>query len=365
MRRRYGGYQNRKRIGGGKLVVLIVLFWAISGFIMISFVHGGPAQIFETKREDVAKMYIGNIFPTVSRGAEYESREARGRSLEPAVEETERLFSANQSKSILESMMGSMFPGAEVLDDDLAEEDPGIIFDTNPDNAGETNPDGAPQDVIDTQNPDSPIPAAANIDYSKPVVIIYHTHATESYQPVTEGNFHTLDEYGTVREVGDVLTQELEALGIQVIHDKTIHDYPSYNQSYTRSLETIQTLMGSNESARIIIDLHRDAAAYSGNVAKTVTINKDNVANYSLVIGTGNPNVEALRLFANHVNGAAKELYPGFGGKIIEKQYKFNQYVSDYYLLLEVGNNQNTIEQAKLTGKYFAKVMAKAIKEIE
>jgi stage II sporulation protein P len=58
-------------------------------------------------------------------------------------------------------------------------------------------------------------------------------------------------------------------------------------------------------------------------------------------------------------------MYPGFGGKIIEKQYKFNQYVSDYHLLLEVGNNENTIDQAKLTGKYFAKVLAKAIKDIE
>lgn len=365
MRRRHKGYQSRKRIGGGKLAILTVLFWAISGFIMISFVHGGPAQIFETKREDVAKMYIGNIFPTVSRGADFESRETIGKSLEPAAEEPEGLFNANQSKSIFESMMGSMFPAAEVLDDDLAEEDPGITFDTNPDNSDGTNQDGSPQEVIDTQNPDSPIPSTANIDYSKPVVIIYHTHATESYQPVTEGNFHSLDEYGTVREVGDVLTQELEALGIQVIHDKTIHDYPSYNQSYTRSLETIQTLMGSNESARIIIDLHRDAAAYSGNAAKTTTINKDTIAKYSLVIGTGNPNVDALRLFANHVNATAENTYSGFGGKIIEKQYKFNQYVSDYHLLLEVGNNQNTIEQAKLTGKYFAKVLAKAIKDIE
>jgi len=347
MRRRSGGFNSRKRLGGGKLAILTLLFWAVSGFIMISFLHGGPAQMIEAKSEDVAKMYIGSVFPTVSRSADYESRAAMGSTSDPASDKTEGLFDAKQSESIFESMMGSMFPAAEVLDDDLAEEDPGIVFDTNPNDSGATNPD-----VILN-------------DDSKPVVIIYHTHATETYQPVSEGNFHSLNEYGTVREVGDVLTKELEAQGIQVIHDKTIHDSPSYNQSYTRSLETIQTLMGSNESARIIIDLHRDAAAYSGNVGKTVTINKDTAAKYSLVIGTGNPNVEALRLFANHVNETAEEMYPGFGGKTIEKQYKFNQYVSDYHLLLEVGNNQNTIEQAKLTGKYFADILAKAIKDIE
>jgi stage II sporulation protein P len=166
--------------------------------------------------------------------------------------------------------------------------------------------------------------------------------------------------------VGDALTKELEAKGIQVIHDTTIHDSPSYNQSYTRSLETVQSLMSSNQAAKmIIIDLHRDAAGYSGNVAKTTTVKKDNVAQYSLVIGSGNPNVEALRRFASQVNATAEKMYPGFGGKIIEKPYKFNQYVSDYHLLLEVGNNENTIEQAKLTGKYFGDVLAKAIKDIK
>lgn len=365
MRRRYGGYNGRKRLRGGRLVVLTLLFWAVSGFIMLSFLHGGPPKMIEAKGEDVAKMYIGSIFPTVSRSADYESREAMGDSLDPASGTSKGVLDEKQSKNIFESMMGSMFPAAAVLDDDLAEENPGIIYDTDTGGTDTADTDGSAQEDEGAQNTENPITSTANIDYSKPVVIIYHTHATESYQPVAEGNFHSLKEYGTVREVGDVLTEELEKMGIQVIHDKTIHDSPSYNQSYTRSLETVKTLMGSNESARIIIDLHRDAAGYSGNVAKTVNIKKDTAASYSLVIGTGNPNVEALKQFANHVNKTAEEMYPGFGGRIIEKKYKFNQYVSDYHLLLEVGNNENTIEQAKLTGKYFAQVLAKAIKDIE
>lgn len=365
-RKRYRGYYGRRQISGSKLAILTLLFWAVSGVIMVAFLHGGPAQMIEAKSEDVGKMYIGNIFPTVSRNSDYESREALGGSLEsePA-NDAKGLLNANQSKTILQSMVASMFPAAEVLDDDLAEEDPGIIYETNQNHTGENSSDNSLQTVVDTQNTDSPKPATANIDYSKPVVIIYHTHATESYQPVSEGNFHSLKEYGTVREVGDVLTKELEAKGIQVIHNKTVHDSPSYNQSYTRSLETIQSLMGSNGSAKIIIDLHRDAASYTGNAAKTVAINKDTIAKYSLVVGSGNPNAEALRIFANHINETAENMYPGFGGKIIEKQYKFNQYVSDYHLLLEVGNNENTIEQAKLTAKYFANVLAKAMKEIE
>ena len=371
-RRRYSDRYRRKR-SRGRFAASSLLFWAVSGLIMLVFLHGGPSQFFQAKSEDVAKMYVGSVFPTVSRSADSRDPitelpgkgEATSEGGKTADDENGTL--AENKKEMLKTMVGTMFPAAEVLDDDLAEEDPGIDFSKmtdNEENASESTKEGNDQ-VIDTQNPKEPKPATANIDYSKPVVIIYHTHATESYQPISDGNFHSLPEPGTVREVGDVLTEALEAKGIQVIHDKTIHDSPSYNQSYTRSLETIQKLIGNNESARIIIDLHRDAASYSGNVAKTVTINKDMAAKYSLVIGKGNPNVEALRVFANHVNATAEKMYPGFGGKIIEKQYKFNQYVSDYYLLLEVGNNQNTIDQAKLTGKYFADVMAQVIKDIQ
>ncbi len=364
MNRRYRGNYNRRRFGGRKVAILTILFWAISGFIMIGFLHGGPPRIIEAKSEDVAKMYIGSIFPSVSRSAEYESREALGRAMDPVKEAPELVLDDKKSKTILKSLMGSMFPAAAVMDDDLAEEDPGIIFDTDSGGSETADQEEPSQDAEDMR--DAARKAAANMDYSKPVVIIYHTHATESYQPVTEGNFHSLKEYGTVREVGDVLARELEKSGIQVVHDKTIHDSPSYNQSYTRSLETIKQLMGQNESANLIlIDLHRDAAGYVGNVPKTIMINKETLAGYSLVIGTGNPNVDALRQFAGQINKTAEKLYPGFGGKIIEKQYKFNQYVSDHHLLLEVGNNENTIEQAKVTGQYFAKVLAEVVKELE
>ena len=90
MRRRYGGHNVRRGSGGWKIAFLSILFWAVSGFIMISFIHGGPVQMIEAKGEDVAKMYIGSIFPTVSRSADYESRAAMGSSLVPEAENTGR-----------------------------------------------------------------------------------------------------------------------------------------------------------------------------------------------------------------------------------------------------------------------------------
>ena len=60
-----------------------------------------------------------------------------------------------------------------------------------------------------------------------PLVIIYHTHSSESYMPYKESNYHRVDEKGTVRDVGNVMEAELEKRGINCIHDKTIHDRPS------------------------------------------------------------------------------------------------------------------------------------------
>jgi stage II sporulation protein P len=123
--------------------------------------------------------------------------------------------------------------------------------------------------------------------------------------------------------------------------------------------------MRQNPTAIFIIDLHRDAAAYMGNVGRTVLVNGETTATYSLVIGQGNVNADALRAYANRIHAKAEEMFPGFGGRNIEKPHRFNQYISDYHILLEVGNNENNIKEARNTAKYLAQVLAEVIKDIK
>lgn len=198
---------------------------------------------------------------------------------------------------------------------------------------------------------------------SDPLVIIYHTHSSESYMPYKESNYHREEEEGTVRDVGNVLEKELEKQGINVIHDKTVHDRPSYNDSYTRSLETIQSLVKKYPTAVYIIDLHRDAAAASATKGKYIEVDGKKTATFSLVVGRANDNYPELYSFADTVSKKAGSMYEGFGGYIIEKDYNYNEFVSNKALLLEVGNNKNTIEEARRCGEYFAQVLAEVIKE--
>ncbi len=58
---------------------------------------------------------------------------------------------------------------------------------------------------------------------------------------------------------GDELEECLKQYGKNVVHDKTYHDYPSYNGSYGRSLTTLQNILNANPDGEIAIDLHRDA----------------------------------------------------------------------------------------------------------
>lgn len=197
----------------------------------------------------------------------------------------------------------------------------------------------------------------------EPKVIIYHTHSTESYMPYKESNYHREKEEGTVRDVGNVLEKELEKKGINVIHDKTIHDRPSYNESYGRSLSTIKTLMKKYPTAEYVIDLHRDAAPSSAKEGKILKIGERRVAKFSLVVGRGNENYVELYGFAKKVSQTAEKQHKGFGGPIIEKEYRYNGFVSNKAILLEVGNNKNTIEECRATAEHFAEVMEIVIKE--
>ena len=192
-------------------------------------------------------------------------------------------------------------------------------------------------------------------------IFIYHTHATEAYAPVANGETtHSADTAGTVREAGNNLTAALKAKGYNVIHDTTLHDSPSYNRSYNRSLETLKKLLKEHTSPKLVIDFHRDAATATGK-AKTAVVNGETVASFALVVGTKNDNYKEIRAFADKIVKKTNELYPGLCTGIIEKPYKFNGYLSNNYILLELGNNANTITQINAAVPYLADALTNVL----
>lgn len=120
-------------------------------------------------------------------------------------------------------------------------------------------------------------------------VLIFHTHSCESYTSSEKypynatGNFRTTDLNYTVTRVGTELESYLKQYNLNVIHDMSYHDYPAYNGSYTRSLETVNNILQTT-SSDIIIDLHRDAIGSRPDYAPTVKIGDDYAAQIMFVI---------------------------------------------------------------------------------
>ena len=154
-----------------------------------------------------------------------------------------------------------------------------------------------------------------DIEVNKSKVIIYHTHTCESYTPTEEfnyqasGNYRSVDLNYSVARVGDELDAQLSFFGIQVIHDKTYHDHPAYNGSYSRSLVTAQRCLENNPDTDIVIDLHRDAIA-DPSYAPKVKIGEEYASQLMFVMGGLNENWVQNLKFAIKVMQKANELYP-------------------------------------------------------
>ncbi|MBQ1228668.1 MAG: stage II sporulation protein P, partial [Firmicutes bacterium] len=153
----------------------------------------------------------------------------------------------------------------------------------------------------------------------------------------------------------------LKAEGIAAVHDQTLHDSPSYNQSYSRSYTTITEILKKYPTIKCVIDLHRDAIA-SDSPAATVSVSGKTCARYSYVVSNAVPTYSDNLTFINAMNETASEEYSGFTGKILERGYRYNQDLSSKYMLLEIGYNRNRIEDARNTAEVFAKILADTLK---
>ena len=198
-------------------------------------------------------------------------------------------------------------------------------------------------------------------------MVIYHTHTCESYTQTenfryeASGNFRTIDLNYSVSRVGDELENELKKYGCTVIHDRTYHDYPAYNGSYSRSLITAENVLSQNQDTDIVIDLHRDAIA-DETYAPKVKIGDEYVSQLMFVIGSDGANSahknwkENLK-FAIKVQQKANELYPGLFKPIIFRNSEYNQHVAKAACIIEVGATGNTLEESMGAMKYLAKIL--------
>ena len=220
------------------------------------------------------------------------------------------------------------------------------------------------QEITETVS-DSEYQNDTRVTKENPRILLYHTHSAETYSNSPEGNYHSKDKANSVMAVGELLTEELNTKGWGVVHSTKYHDYPDFNNSYASSYKTIQEMLSKYNTIDIAIDIHRDARDIKNESQKrveeerlTTTINGEKVAKFLFVVGAKNPDVDKVKALAEDITKFGQKKYPGLVLPVVEKPYgKYNQYVAKNHMLIEIGSNGTTTEEAKGSAKYVAEVL--------
>lgn len=201
----------------------------------------------------------------------------------------------------------------------------------------------------------------------EPRILIYHTHTTEAYAGTEDSDWRTPDQEKNIVAVGELLTKILrEEYGCNVIHDKTNHEPPKLSTAYTRSEVTMKRYKQMYPSLTMFIDVHRDAGA--GLVTE---IDGKRVARLMFVVGTGEgatgtgykemPDFESNYSLALAVTNKLAEIDEELPRDVRVKVGRYNQHVSNQCLLLEVGDNKNTLEEVLNAVPYFAQALMEVV----
>ena len=194
-------------------------------------------------------------------------------------------------------------------------------------------------------------------DLEGPKVLLYSTHATESYTKAGEAYqetaaYRTLDPGYNVLSLGKALKEALESQGIEVLRDETLHDYPSYNAAYSHSRMAAKQYLEDFPSLALVLDLHRDAAdTPSGQLRPLTQVEGTQTAQIMLVVGTNarglrHPDWEQNLALALKLQALLERISPGITRPTCLRPQRFNQDLSRGCLLIEIGGAGNTHEEA-------------------
>ena len=188
-------------------------------------------------------------------------------------------------------------------------------------------------------------------DAEGPQILIYHTHSLEGYRDSKSGDLNE-----SVVGLGDYLTELLtERYGYQVLHDRNTYD-SDRDRAYGVAGPALEQLLAENPSIEIVIDLHRDGVpedvyllteVNDTVMAPVMFFNGLSYTNTSgPVSALNNPNLSANLAFSLQMELLASEYYPGFTRGIYLKGLRYNLHYCPRSLLVEVGAQTNSLQEA-------------------
>ena len=205
-----------------------------------------------------------------------------------------------------------------------------------------------------------------------PKVLIFHTHSNERFadsQDISQG----------VIAVGARLKQILEQQhGIETKHVTTSFDIVDGQSriigAYERMEPVITQILADNPSIQIAIDLHRDGVHESRRLV--TNINGESTAQIMFFNGLSklyregvlepihslpNPNIDTNLAFSFQMQLAANEMFPGFARNIYLNAFRYSLHMLPKSLLVEVGAQTNTLQEALNAMEPLAEILAQVV----
>lgn len=192
-------------------------------------------------------------------------------------------------------------------------------------------------------------------DSSSPQILIFHTHSQEKFADSTD------DDTTSILGVGDYLTELLTGKGYNVIHDRSVYDYVDgkldRSKAYTYAEQGIGSILESNPSIEVVIDLHRDGVADTTHLVTEVDgrqmakIMFFNGISYSNVKGNinylYNPYRDDNLAMSLQMHLIGEAYYPGFLRRNYINAYRYCLHERAKSMLIEAGAQTNTFEEVK------------------
>jgi len=186
-----------------------------------------------------------------------------------------------------------------------------------------------------------------------PQILIYHTHSQEGFADSVPG-----DDSTTIMGVGEHLKEILEEeYGYNVIHHLGKYDVKTRDSAYSYSLPAVEQVLKENPTIEVVIDLHRDGVEdesyrlvtdldgrptakfmFFNGISRTKSTGKINYLQ--------NDNLQENLAFSFQMKRKAEEYYPGLTRKNYLNAYRYNMHICPKTLLIELGAQNNTLEEA-------------------
>lgn len=208
-----------------------------------------------------------------------------------------------------------------------------------------------------------------NKDQSKknPTIYIYNTHQTEDYKPTSYLEYSVNP---SVMMSSYILEEQLTKKGYKVlVEEESVSKLRTslglnYAGSYKVTRSMMETAKKNNPTLKYYIDLHRDSLTHDKT---TLTADNKSYAKILFLIGLENTNYQENLDFTTKISTSLNEKVPGLSKGIYKKEGPlvngvYNQDFSYRVILVEVGGNENTIEEVYRSLIVLGEVLDEVIK---